>query len=392
MGAVTVRHKLLHLRRASTAVASWRWRGMKILVARSIGQPVTVFIMGATIAGTLTGCSGDTVGAAPLGTSGRAYFSLQLNEHAINMSLDPSSNTIQLAATPLNGENASIPVTGQINFRALDSTVTVSPTGLVTANYVSSGTSVVATLSQGGVRHADTAFIRVTATPPAAAIQTFSIQPVAGDSAVGAWNTQYTPTVSATDAMGDAMIFDAQQTGAGNVVWLSTSNQVIASISRPLQSSFQLVDTGHVTLYATSWVYGISVRDSLKFLVGWPLQTGFFAANDLTTYNNGSWTSKAGPFFLGVGGVLDVGDYNSSSDPGLGDPIDIIFDDSTKVDSAMDVFGNFSGRGNIHFPPQPGGGFAINARSFPIAGTYHFHNRLFPELVSTLYVLPNPSR
>ena len=58
-------------------------------------------------------------------------------------------------------------------------------------------------------------------------------------------------------------------------------------------------DTGHVTLYASSWMYGREVKDSLPFFAGWN--------SYVYTYYDGSsfplpWYQST--FFIGVGGEI----------------------------------------------------------------------------------------
>ena len=122
------------------------------------------------------------------------------------------ASTIQLTATALNANGEPLSGAGQATFSATDSSVTVSPSGLVTAHFVtqSGGTKVVATMQQNNVTLTDTAFIRVTETAPAA-IATFSIQPAPGDSAIGPVGTNYFPTVTAKDVDDNAVAFSTPE-------------------------------------------------------------------------------------------------------------------------------------------------------------------------------------
>ena len=61
-------------------------------------------------------------------------------------------------------------------------------------------------MQQNNVTHVDTAFIRVTETAPVA-IATFSIQPAPGDSAIRSIGISYSPTVTAIDVDGNAVVF-----------------------------------------------------------------------------------------------------------------------------------------------------------------------------------------
>jgi hypothetical protein len=69
---------------------------------------------------------------------------------------------------------------------------------------------------------------------------------------------------------------------------------------------------------------------------------------------------------------------------------DLVFDDSTAVDSAIGDAGAYTGRGDIHFPANPNGDFEVQARSFPKVGTYHWRNPANPAEAGVIYVFPNP--
>lgn len=352
-------------------------------VARSL-QParlhvrVALALLGASTAAGTLGCRGDTVGTAPVATAAK-FFSMTLNEHAINLSLsDPASNTIQLTATAVDADGHPTTQVGQTTFIAVDSAVTVSQTGLVTAKQVttSAGSQVIAKLQIGNGTRTDTAWIRVTQDPPSVPLASFSIQPAEGDSAVGAVGDQYVPPVQAKDQSGQLLPFDIRA-GMNDIYWIHSSNPIVANVSS--LPWFAFTDTGHVTLYAESWVYGVPVRDSLQFLVNWPM------LQQLLDVGTPGAVAAQFPIYLGVGGVVNWVYFARAKDS-----VDFVFDDSTAVDSAQDaIFGAYSGSGSISFVP---GRLQVKARRFPTAGTYHFHDRLHPSTTSMIFVLSNPRR
>lgn len=352
--------------------------GVSVVIHNSFLRTTRTPLMVA-VAGVLAGCSGDTVGVAPSPAS-TAVFSISLNQHAINMSLtNPSSNTIQLSVAEFSAFGQRLANTGQVTFVASDSGVSVTPAGLVTAQFVtpSNPTKVIVTLSnrKDNLTLQDSAYIRVTRDAPVSPIRTFSIQPVNGDSASRSVDAfVYTPVVSATNSVGEAIPFDLT-TGTADIYALSTSNQAIASVVGEIGRytyHFDLSNVGHITLYATSWVYGVAVKDSLPFVINWPLivATG--------TY----FTPK---IFIGTGGVVDW--VNTS-----GDSLGVVFDDPATVDSAVDLFNGFApqytGRGNVYFTSSEQ--YVGKARRFPIAGTYTFHNPYNPAQTGAVLVFNNP--
>lgn len=351
--------------------------------------------LAAAAVGATFGCSGDTTGAAPEISPSQTYFALILNQHAVNMSLVAPSNTIQLTATPVNAYGAPLPDSGRVTFRSTDSSVTVTSSGLVKSYFVTplGGTVVIATVQLNNITFADTAYIRVTETPLSPELATFSIHPPPGDSAIARLGLQYAVNVTATDVAGQTVPFNPQ-TGSDNIYWLKVSNPSIGHIE--FAPFLTVLDTGDVTLYATTWMYGKAFQDSLTLRVGWSLNKIVFVD-----------TSKSTTVFLAVNGVVN---WVLS----IPDSVDIVFDDSTAVDSALTLFGQYTGRGNVYIPPalpliivdtttntevingvptevlqidttyQPT--FKIEARSFPKVGTYHYHSRMYPRFSGTISV------
>src|SRR6185312_3229930 len=127
----------------------------------------------------LIGC-GDSISSPVTTDNANALWSVPFNYHAVNLSLEPGSNTVQLTAIPRTSTGAQFRGAESVLYTALDSTVTVSATGLVTAHFVTGTTQVVAQITSKGVTVSDTAMIRVTPTPLAAPLATLSIQPRPG--------------------------------------------------------------------------------------------------------------------------------------------------------------------------------------------------------------------
>ena len=326
------------------------------------------------------GCSGDSSGTGPVSAK-TTFFNVRLNQHAIDLALTAPVNKVQLTLTPVNALGESVANTGHVSWSAYDSSITVDSTGLVTAQYTTStsGTLVIASLRQGNLTLADTAYVQVTATAPSPGIKTFSIQPVNGDSAIRAVGDGYVPTVTATDSLGGSLAFNTYMTvGSDAFYWVRSSNPAKAFINHRYGTSGNIgtVDTGRVVLYASAWFYGVAVQDSLPFVIGW--KTYVTNYQDETTCG---WYRC--DIFVGVGGQISWGNYGS-------DAMEIDFVDSTGIDSAADPgFGiSYTGAGNMHFPANaPGTAFS---RRFTIAKTYHYYNGLHPSMTGTIYVLNNP--
>jgi hypothetical protein len=344
----------------------------------------------------LTGCGGDTTGPAPLDTS-RAFWSLRLNYHAANLALTETANTVQLVAVPLNVHGDTLMSLGRVTYSAADSTVSVDSTGLVTANYrtkdVDSPTFVVASLQYQNLTLADTVFIQVTPTVPAT-LATFSMHPASGTSTSCSLNVSGTTliqncgplVVDATDVNGDTLSSASKHS---LLISYASSDPFLAIVSRT--GVITEADTGHVVFTASTWAYGLLQKDSIQYIVGWPRFQGVYVksvtpANSLTPV----LTFVPAAIVLDVGGT--VGWQNLRSEP-----IDVVFDDSTDVQAGcyyfLCNFFRFSGTGNI--PPfyvnatgTDTSVFAVGlvARSFPVAGIYHYHSRLYPSSTGVIYV------
>jgi hypothetical protein len=336
------------------------------------------------------GCGDSPSGIAPL-TAHEAYWGLRLNYHAINLAIVPPYNTVRLVATPLNAEGNVIPDIGPVRFTTVDSAIRVDSTGTVIAQYRTNSNvaHVIASLQYQNITLADTVAIQVTPTAPSARLATFSLQPHAGYNSfcslsafAGFLDTCGSLMVSATDSAG-GIVSDPRMSSI--VIAYASSNPLIALVDQ--EGKITAVDTGHVTFTASTWAYGITMRDSLQYVIDWPQyqQMNIVLAvppNSLTavpTFEEPSVT-------LGVGGTL--GWINLTAPP-----IDIVFDDSLAVDSGcfqLDCSVPTTGVGNVpsYYLDTAYTGFGIGyaARSFPAAGTYHYHSRLYPSSTGVVYV------
>lgn len=279
------------------------------------------------IAGTLTallgvglvGCGSDTTGPAPVSAT-QLYWALHFDWPAVNLALDNAAHdTAQLTATPVTQADAPIPGASAVQYHAADSNVTVSPTGLVTAHYITNRTFVTASLTLNGVTHVDTAWIRVTQTPLfSSPLATLSIQPhpdeldsakiaLFRDGQINQWNGNI--PVYATDVAGDSLCdVNAFDLACPFLVSFASSNPRIATLDPDGYLSTNA--PGHVTFTVSTLAYGVGLRDSLPFVIGYPLGATFLV------YPGGS-PSAVVPVLskptvtIGVGGVAVLANNNT---------------------------------------------------------------------------------
>jgi hypothetical protein len=307
--------------------------------------------------------------------------------------LTPPYNTVQLTATPVNALGEPINNAGLVTFTAADSIVNVDSTGLVTANFRTAGltslTRIIASLRYQNVTLADTVAIQVTATAPSSPLATFTLQPAAGDGTRCNINITHlsencgSVITTALDEAGDTLM---SATKATLVVAYASSHPLLATIDRA--GTITELDTGHVTFSASTWAYGVAMRDSLPYIIDWPL---FDFTYIVQTTNNLLPTlglKKPGMTIVAGG---NIGWLNP-----IDQKIDIVFDDSTSVSSGCFLIcGLLPPMGGGNIPPfytdtthtdtsaYAGG---ITARLFPVAGTYHYHSRIFPSTRGVIYV------
>jgi hypothetical protein len=366
---------------------------------------MTVIRIGVAILGTMSfilGCGSDTTGPSAIST-GDAYWALRLNYHAVNLALTPTDDTVQLTAIPYTAAGDSLLGADPVTFVSADSTVSVSTTGLVKANYTTknaqSPTYVVAKLQYKGVTLTDTVYIQVTQTAPSPAYTAISVQPKVGITTTcnipgygGTYQVNCGPfVVNGIEATGDTV----KDIAANKMlIAFATSNALIASISS--LGVMTPRDTGHITIMASTWAYGATLQDSIRYTVSWPLLQ---VVNIVSVTPVGSLTPvltfDRPVVSVNVGG--SVAWVNASPQK-----IDIVFDDSTDVQQgcvsiiAGICFWPYTGAGNI--PPfytdasgtDPSvfaGGRVV--RSFPVVGIYHIHSRLFPSTKGIVYVHPS---
>jgi plastocyanin len=310
---------------------------------------------------------------------------------------------VQLAATPYNALGEVLSGLDRVTFVAADSgdsTVTVDSTGLVTARYttrnLNSATHIIAKLRSGNVTLADTAVIQVTATPPAAALATFTLQPSVGQGTSCNYNAVGTPfvencgtlVVNAKDSLGTILSSASKHT---LVIAYRTLNPLIATINE--SGTIKELDTGRVTFTASTWAYGVAMQDSLRYVISWP-RYNTVRIKRITPVNSLTPVLVFDPMatIIAAGGTVTWNNLYAQS-------TDVVFDDPAAVDSGCLFLlcgaGTFRASGVGNIPPfytDPtfadtsvfAGGFV--SRSFPVAGTYHYHSRLFPSSSGVIYV------
>lgn len=337
----------------------------------------------------LSACAGDKSLAPPPRDSALSYWSLRIDHSAIQMSVVPPYDTVQLSAIPftLDGDpwitseaSDSVLVASPTRWYSTDSaTIRVSSTGLVSAIGTTDGRRiyVVATRQINRKTHVDSALVQVDnlALPPT--IKSFSVRPQ--DSLKRATLSAVNFPVVINDQGGQPVY--------GLPVRFRISNPRIMMLFDPW-SPFAFLhsqNTGKVFISASTWAYGVAKSDSFTLEVGSPIMTIFNPQPAWRIEPTGAMTLvlKYSPVNVGPGAIVGFNNktgrtqYEVDTEGGqlrLGEPVDIIFDDPTDVLEPLEAYLS-TGPGNILGIP---GDTTIDEysrmryRRFPKPGTYKY--------------------
>lgn len=366
----------------------------------------------ATSLGAGLGCGSDTTGPSS-GRMKEGYWALQLDQHAITLSLTAPSNKLQLHAAPLTVHGDTIPTTAKVQYTSSDSSVLVDSTGLLTARLTNVGVNIVAQLTvtnESGqpVTLADTAMVNVNVPPaPLPVFTAFQIT-TPGDSATfSAVAGMAGMTVTALDASNTPLTSD----NAYNV-FCRSSNRDVVNFGRgffrlPNASSGDFVPgnyaylPGNTMITCSATIYGVRQTDSISVRIGMPVYGKLTVdAVPLVSGDTNVLVSTA-VVKIGVGGIIQ---WDNKS----GHMVDLVFDDSLAPQS-VPTLARTIGSGILNVPcriaarchlPSPAGnvqlqpatsalftnGIGRDFRRFPVAGTYPYHSTAYPTVTGTIVV------
>lgn len=340
-------------------------RRARAIVHAGLGVAVLVPMLGAL------GCAGDaTVAPPPVTDPQHMYWSLTLDHRAVTMSTVAPYDTIQLTATPRNVEGTPLTGLPAATFTSLDlDRIQVTADGLVQAIGTGTAIPVVATMTVGNLKHADTVLINVTDAAPPPVLARFSIHPDTTD-------TVTTPTGQWTSLPAVALAADSTPID-GLAVDYASLDPTVAAIDRT-SGTFLPVRPGHTAIVATATAYGVTKADTLPVTVGYPVAALIINVTP-RHLASGQTVNGFDPADLTVGTGAIIFFFNSTPDS-----TDITFDDPSNVaqdDRDCAFLPVLCGAGSIAaFAKDPNddvGFSAVRARSFPVAGTYTYHSTIF---------------
>lgn len=318
----------------------------------------------------IMGCVKPDQLAAPSGDSHTFFQTLYVQEHAVNLTTAAPYDTVQLHVVARFGDGQAIP--DQVQYTPSDSTITVDPSGLVHAHFVTTDdASIGVSVTYGGLTRHDVVYVRVRDT--ATHVTGVAIQlPNGAPSRI--------PIVD-TFATRGALALTAGALGTGNVpapdvvVKLESSDTVVATVDQT--GLVTAVSPGRTVVRVSTVANGRRWVDSLALTVGLPQVSGFDVGSPVNPFHptptwilSGSDTAR-----ITRGGIVTW--TNNSTTLAR-----VTFENPAQVDSAPSVFGAYSGRGDIanfgagNMKPLDDYIAYVNAtqkaRRFPVSGTYRF--------------------
>lgn len=216
----------------------------------------------------ISACSMDKDGFNPASRQDQLLTEVKLEFNAYNLATDEPYNTVQLQATAISGTGKVLdhPVTYSVADPKL---LEVSSDGVLKAIAPTTGTVVRVSMTYNGLTRTDSAFVAVTSGTPSAFPARVAIELNEGDSAKAAapglgGATSKSIRLIRADSSGNNMsalrvAVSSADTATAKIT--QSSNNVAVNPVRP----------GRTTLYVSTYAYGIALRDSLSFLVGWPV-------------------------------------------------------------------------------------------------------------------------
>ena len=356
------------------------------------------------------GCASDTTGPTAIDPA-HLYYQLTLNHHAMTMALTAPYNTLQLTATPTSATGVPLADTGMTIWTSSDTTsVRVSSTGVVTAIATTTQVVIAANHTINGVTHGDTALVNVNDTASIPHMTRLTIQPTPSFGTFPYYDLygfmQF--AAAALDAQGDTIpnVLVDETAATPDVMWNRSKSRNSWWTGPGSVFFIRGPSTGHARIVAEATVYGVRLVDTLPFTIGWwhHIVVGVHA-----TFPSGTRT-PIGTFVpaedtVAVGGAVIWRNVLPQQMP-----VDIVFDSDNPsppqaVDSAT-FLGGFACQLLLCVPTQGGGNIpsfapmdsaallastpdtlGVRARSFPLAGIYHYHSTLYGTS-GVIHVLP----
>jgi hypothetical protein len=316
------------------------------------------------------------------GTDGTTLFwSLTLDQHAVNLSTVSPYDTAHIVATPRTSDGNVYPNAPAVQYASSDlEHVQVSADGQLQAIAPGLSIPVVATMSVGNLTHSDTVMVDVVGDSAPPVLQSLSIHPVPPDSAI--WGANALENLTFVGSRFVVAHDDAGNPLSGFSIYFHSSDTTIATIDRST-GELNGKRPGQVTIIASTLAFGLARADTIPFTITLPAFMAISIAPPPGTTETNITTSPSVASIAAGGTILFI-DFNRYQ-------ISVTFPDPSVI--AEDQLVCFCGSGNIDL--WGADTVDINndfrARSFPVAGTYVYTVHGGPNaLTGTIEVAPPP--
>ncbi len=218
----------------------------------------------------VSACGSDSLSRPPVIDESELYWALDLNHHAVTLSMTVPYDTLTLHATPRTSNGAAIVGLATPRYISREAErLSVSSDGMLLA--LKSGgapVTVIATLTHDDLVHTDSVLVNIVDNPAPPVLTSFSARPLPPDSAkAGAspagfgWLDKAILPVRALDAGGapiDGLLasFRSADTSVARID--PTVGQIVGQ--RP----------GSVKFYVSTTAFGVHKADTVPYRIGWP--------------------------------------------------------------------------------------------------------------------------
>lgn len=216
----------------------------------------------------LNSCEIDKFAAIPTLPREQLPFTLDVKQRVIEMSTIAPYDTLTIDAAVLNVDGDRIE-DAVIEFASSDSALRVSPNGKLTARLARSSVTITVVGRVNGAALAAAINVKITNNAQPDVLQSITIGRAGGDS-------NY---LAITESISQTRLSLSVLNSNGNVVtgvtpyWWASPNSNIASLRAGATGLIQYLGPGEVMVYVTTTYYGVTLRDSIRFIMLPPLHT-----------------------------------------------------------------------------------------------------------------------
>lgn len=334
---------------------------------------ITKALGAALLAAGIFGCSSDSSFSVPVADLNKAYWSEKIVTPGVQLSLVPPYDTVTLESESLNPFNLPVEYDSDTLdpgfmvrewFSTDSSKVYITRNGFITAKKVTTGTGTYVFVRRtiGLVTKTDSALVRVTDIANPVIPATLKLQmPDSGKLSLGFYPIEAIVCAGGPDSVVISGLPIAFETSNPSLAYMGVSytGSASAKFNTTLTVGISYNNYDSVTVRASTYAYGVRLRDTFRLAIGWPLPSFLYQSPAViqqvlnggvaTAYAMTISTLRVGPgaiVYWENGSGLRPAGYLGNLKPA--EDISIAFDDPSDV---LEAPGGASGAGNISLIP-----------------------------------------